>query len=251
MKPSLTLIVPALNEERYLADTVNEAVEALEGLIDDYEIYIFNDGSTDRTGEIADALAAENARIEAIHHDRPRGLGYNYKAGVRRAAKEYVLMIPGDNEVHQDSVRNVCAQVGTADIVTTYHLNPEIRPRARQVISKVFAGLIRAASGLNVRYFNGLVVHRTDLVRRALAEISDGFAYQAEILVRLIQLGLKYREVGLLIHPRPKTSAFRLSNLINTALNTFRLVCRLRFTENSFTLPETIPAPEPVPTWKA
>ncbi len=254
MTTSLTVIIPALNEERYLAATVHEAIDVLRGIVEDYEIFIFNDGSTDLTGEIADDLARNNSRIEVIHHNQPRGLGYNYKAGVRKATKAYVLMIPGDNEVRQDSIRDVCAEIGQTDIVATYHLNPEIRPRSRQIISRLFAGLIRTASGLNLRYFNGLVVHRTSLVRRALAEISDGFAYQAEILVRLIQLGLAYKEVGLYIHPRPKTNAFRFANIVNTFANTLKLVCRLKFTENTFTLPEapkvSAGTPEPVPAGK-
>jgi glycosyltransferase involved in cell wall biosynthesis len=254
MNSSLTVIIPALNEAPHIANTVHETIEALQATVEDYEITIFNDGSTDRTGVISDELAKDNPRIEVIHHDSPRGLGYVYKAGVRRATKEYVLMVPGDNEVHRDSVYEVCKEVGETDIVITYHANPEIRSRSRQVISKMFAGVIRYGSGLNIRYFNGLVVHRTDIVRRALSEISDGFAYQAEILVRLIQLGLAYKEVGLTILPRPKTNAFRLSNLINTIGNTFKLVCRLKFKENTFSLPEAptvaTGAVQPVPTWK-
>ncbi len=239
MKSSLTVIIPALNEEPHIANTVNETIDALQDTIVDYEIIIFNDGSTDRTGEISDRLAQYNPRIEVIHHESPRGLGYVYKAGVRKASKEYVLMVPGDNEVHRDSVHDVLKEVGETDIVITYHANPEIRSRSRQIISKMFAGVIRYGSSLNIRYFNGLVVHRTDVVRRALSEISNGFAYQAEILVRLIQLGLDYKEVGLTILPRPKTNAFRFSNLINTIGNTFKLVCRLKFKENTFSLPET------------
>ena len=254
MKSSLTVIIPALNEEPHIANTVRETIDALQDTIDDFEITIFNDGSTDRTGEISDALAQDDPRIEVIHHESPRGLGYVYKAGVRRATREYVLMVPGDNEVHRDSVHDVCKAVGETDIILTYHANPEIRPFSRQVISKMFASVIRFGSGLNIRYFNGLVVYRADVVRRALSEISDGFAYQAEILVRLIQLGLNYREIGLVILPRPKTNAFRFSNLINTIGNTFKLVCRLKFKENTFSLPEapavTTGSAHPVPTWK-
>ncbi len=239
MTPSLTMIVPALNEEKHLSNTVHEAIDAIDGLVSDYEILIFNDGSTDRTGEIAEALSQKNARIHVIHHEIPRGLGYGYKAGVRLADKTHVLLVPGDNELRQDSIQDMCKNIGQADIVLTYANNPEIRPLSRQFISRLFSGIVRKASGLKVRYFNGPALHRTDLVRRALTEVSDGFAYQAEILVRMIQSGATYVEVGMYLNARPETSAFRMANVINVFTNIIKLYYRLRWHKNPLVAPYT------------
>ncbi|MDA0746849.1 MAG: glycosyltransferase family 2 protein [bacterium] len=246
MPNSLTLIVPALNEAPHLARTVFEAEEAMSDLIHDYEILIFNDGSTDATGQIAAILAGQNPRVRVFHHDRPRGLGYCYKAGVRHASKEHVLLVPGDNELRQDSLHAICQQVGHTDIVLTYSLNPEIRPKSRQTISQLFSWIVRSASNLPVRYFNGPVAHRTHMVKRALEYASDGFTYQAEILVRMIQSGASYVEVGMYLNARPKTSAFRLSNVFSVGVGILKLAYRIRCQKNVLSLPSPQPVQNPV-----
>ena len=57
MKKSVTILVPAYDEEKNLNDTVNNINSALKDFISDYEILVFDDCSKDRTGEIADKLA--------------------------------------------------------------------------------------------------------------------------------------------------------------------------------------------------
>ncbi|MEE2754662.1 MAG: glycosyltransferase family 2 protein [Candidatus Latescibacterota bacterium] len=227
MKNDLTVIVPALNEELHIRASVKETLDAVFGVIEDYEIIVFNDGSSDRTGEIADEMASNHDRIRVVHHSKPMGLGYSYKEGVRLATKSHVLLIPGDNELRADSLRAVCCRAGASDILVTYFLNPEVRSKARQAISKVFAWIVRSASGVDLTYFNGPSIHRTHLVRRAMEIASDGFTYQAEILARLIQSGATYEEVGMYINARPKTSAFRLSNVVDVFKGTLKLVGRV------------------------
>ena len=240
MDNDLTVIIPALNEELHIRAAVNETLDAFCGLIDDYEIIVFNDGSTDRTGEIADELAALNDRISVVHHDRPMGLGYSYKEGVRLAAKAHVLLVPGDNELRGDSLRQICSRTGEHDIVATYFLNPEVRPWIRQTISKVFSWLIRSTSGVNLTYFNGPTIHRTRLVRREVA--SDGFTYQAELLVRLVQSGATHEEIGMYINSRPTTSAFRFGNVIDVFKGTTRLMARIVFSRADFNIDVAEPA---------
>lgn len=223
----LTIIIPCLNEELHVRTAVEETLEAVYGQIEDYEILVFNDGSTDRTGEIAEELASANERIRVIHHDQPQGLGYSYKEGVRLATKSHVLLVPGDNELRADSLRDICAKAGETDVLVTYFLNPEVRPKARQIISRTFAWIIRTSSGVGLTYFNGPSIHRTDLVRRTMAIASDGFTYQAEILVRLIQSGATHQEVGMFINARPKTSAFRISNVVDVFKGTIKLIARV------------------------
>ena len=69
-KRTLSIIVPAYNEEKTLAKVVCD-VSAIAGqLLDDYEVVIVNDASTDKTGGIADMLARENPHVRA-HHNPP------------------------------------------------------------------------------------------------------------------------------------------------------------------------------------
>src|SRR3989338_6981452 len=63
MKPSISFIIPALNEEQNLATVVKEVLGVLDDLFRAYEILIFDDGSNDATGEVADRLADETVNI--------------------------------------------------------------------------------------------------------------------------------------------------------------------------------------------
>jgi dolichol-phosphate mannosyltransferase len=212
---SLSVIVPALNEEANLKATVRSVSETVTRYFGDYEILIFNDGSRDRTGEIADQLAASDSKIRVVHHTTPKNLGACYKEGVERATKEFVIMIPGDNECGPAVMTRVFDLAGTADIIIPFTSNAEVRPFARRLISKTFVVLCNFVSGNHLKYYNGAVLHKTHLVQNCGIK-TDSFGYQAEILAKLLRKGHSYQEVGTEITYRPhgKSKALRLTNVI-------------------------------------
>src|SRR5258708_4199337 len=71
----LSVVLPAYNEEAVIAETVSQCEEVLSALAPDYEVIVVDDGSKDRTGEIADGLAAANPRVRVIHNRPNRGYG--------------------------------------------------------------------------------------------------------------------------------------------------------------------------------
>src|SRR5712691_6710476 len=96
-KPTISIIIPAYNEEGNISGTVHEVLKALDNRFGGYEILIVNDGSRDHTGEVANALAAENSRIKAIHNSPNMGFGYSYRRGVQAATGDYIGFFPGDD----------------------------------------------------------------------------------------------------------------------------------------------------------
>ena len=91
--------------------------------------------------------------------------------------------------------------------------NPGVRGVKRQIISRAFTRLMNFLFNLDVPYYNGLVLHRTDLLRRIAIE-TDGFAYQAEAVIKLPKGGADYKTVGVKLHnANPPSSAFRLKNI--------------------------------------
>ena len=76
LKPlSLTITFPCYNEEANVERVTRAALAVAQKVADDYEIVIVNDGSRDRTGEIADRLAAENPHVRAVHNRPNQGCG--------------------------------------------------------------------------------------------------------------------------------------------------------------------------------
>lgn len=211
----LSVIIPAFNEEKNLNPTVYGLMDAFKKIgFDSYEILIFDDKSTDKTGVIADGLAREFDKVRVVHNETNRGLGYNYKTGVMMAAGEYVLMIPGDNETDLDSINKMIESIGGADIVMTYTVNMDIRSMFRRFVSRFFVGILNLLFNLRLRYYNGICIHRTDFAKKALPS-TFGFAYAAEMVIRLIKSGAGYIEVPIKIKPTSKTTAFKFKNIVS------------------------------------
>ena len=229
MKPSISVIIPALNEEKAVGPTVEALLAALGDRFSRYEILIFDDGSTDGTGDLAEALATRDANIRVVHNPRNMGLGYNYRRGVELAQNDYVVLFPGDNQFPADSMAELLRHVSWADIVIPYHTNDRIRPWHRRLISRLFILTMNLLFGLGVKYYTGTVIHRRELIR-SVPISSTGFAYQAEALARLLRSGHSYVEVGIQIQEREfgTTTMFSLKNIRNVLTIMARLFGDIR-----------------------
>lgn len=230
-KPSISVIIPALNEEGNLADTVQEVFNALDNKIfGAYEILIFDDGSTDKTGEIADGLASKNENIKVIHNSVNRGFGYNYIEGVKLAKCDYVIMIAGDNELPGNSIKEVLRHAGEADIVIPYIKNKEVRSLFRRIISRTGMTLVNLLFCLRIRYYNGPVLHKSSIIK-SVPLTTSSYAYQIEALVQLLKSGCSYFEVGINIRIREHgtTKIFRLKNLVGIIKTIIKLFWKVNF----------------------
>lgn len=218
--PTISIVVPCLNEELNLEGTIKNIQETVPEFFDDWEILLFNDGSTDATGKIAERLARGEPRIRVTPHATSKNLGACYKEAIGQATKEYFMLVPGDNECGVDLMRRVFAMAGSADIIVPFTSNPEVRPWARRVLSNAFTFLVRTISGQKLKYFNGAVLHQTRLLKD-LSIRTNGFGYQAEILVRLLRKRHSWLELSTEIMYRPfgRSKALRLSSL--TGIFTF------------------------------
>src|SRR2546426_12520018 len=71
---SISVFLPAFNDEAAIGELVSEALILLKSLTNDYEVIVINDGSTDSTAAVLDELAIGSEHIRIIHH--PSNLGY-------------------------------------------------------------------------------------------------------------------------------------------------------------------------------
>jgi glycosyltransferase involved in cell wall biosynthesis len=98
-EPRLGVAFLAYNEEGAIEKTVAEAVTALsaiEGL--DWRVLVVDDGSRDRTGAIADALAAADRRVLVVHHDGNKGYAVATETALRNTPGEVVMVVDGDGQ---------------------------------------------------------------------------------------------------------------------------------------------------------
>lgn len=219
---TLSIIVACLNEEANLEATVS-AVTGAARQLSDHQILIFDDASTDSTGAIADRLANGSPKIEAIHNPVNRGFGYNFHHGVKLATLSHVVIVPGDNEISAESYERIFALTGQADLVIAYPLNPGVRPWHRRALSWLFVRGTNFLFRCKLRYYNGPVIYRRDLLD--LEPITDGFAFQATTLVRLIRSNASFVEEGMSIKAQPgrQSSAVRVRTIAGVLWAMFRL----------------------------
>jgi glycosyltransferase involved in cell wall biosynthesis len=233
---SLAVFVPALNEERHLAATIDVVLRALQRTCADYQIIIVNDGSTDNTGNIADGLASQNTRISVIHHESRQGLGRGYRAAVAAATKSAFVFIPGDNSWPLGSIVTLFSHLGDADVVTSYPTNVEVeRSPSRRVLSSVYTKLLNFLHGLQLRYYNGLTIYPTEYLRDNPVK-GSGFGFAAELLLGAIYRGMTVFEVGLAIQesaggPSKAVTGRNIASVLRSILRGFwhyRILARQR-----------------------
>lgn len=90
-RPSVSMLGWALNEEQNLADYVDRAERFLRAVSDDFELIVIDDGSVDRTWEIAGELQRDRPWLTRLKNEGNRGPGYCYRRGIRSATKTYFL----------------------------------------------------------------------------------------------------------------------------------------------------------------
>jgi glycosyltransferase involved in cell wall biosynthesis len=206
----LSYFFPAHNEEANLAGLVEEALGTLPELADTFEIIAVNDGSTDRTAEVADGLAATHPDVvRAVHHPVNLGYGAALRTGLGAARYELVAFTDGDRQFKVVDVGRLTERMAAADapdVVVGFRIK-----RADPIIRTIYARLYRLAN----RLFFGLRVTDVDcackLFRREALEglrvESGGAFFSAELLIKLQAAGRSVAEVGVPHYPRTAGSA--------------------------------------------
>jgi glycosyltransferase involved in cell wall biosynthesis len=203
--PRLSYFFPAHNEEANLADLVAEALVELPTLAAEFEIVIVNDGSRDRTREIADELTARHPGVvRAVHHATNLGYGAALRTGFRAARHDLVAFTDGDRQFKVADLGRLTARLAAADqpdVVVGYRIR-----RADPIVRTLYARLYRLANLV----FYGLRVRDVDCAckvfrREALSGIrvvSGGAFFSAELLIKLRRRGRRMVEVGVPHYPR-------------------------------------------------
>lgn len=218
MPKDITIIVAALNEEQNIEGAMESITTALEGVVDDYEILVFNDGSTDRTGELAEACARRNPRIRVIHNPGNCGVGYIIAQGIKLATKSHISCFPGDNDMSGESLRFIAGHIGEVDLVVSYMEDMRHRSLPRKVLSRAYTGMLNTLFGLKLRYYNGCFLYKTSVAQQLTLK-SRGFGVFAECLVKMLKTNCSYEEVAFVHTGRKagKSSAVSPRSFVNVA----------------------------------
>lgn len=226
----VTVVIPAYNEEKNIEAAIDSVVGAVCGVADDYEIIVVNDGSRDRTGDLAEEKAKRNPKINVLHNEENYGYGYAFSRGVREATKSYVTGFPGDNDASSDSLRRMILEIKDEDLLLSYMANTGARPLWRRFVSRAFVIFMNLLFGLRLRYYNGLIISRRHVIQSTPIK-STGLATIAEFIVRALKNGHSYREVAF-EHTGRKggaSTALRFSNIKSVVRTILILITDIYF----------------------
>jgi glycosyltransferase involved in cell wall biosynthesis len=207
----LSVFFPMWNEEENIDRTVAAARAACDdlvaaGQVEDYEILIVDDASTDATGRLADEMAASDPRVRAVHHDRNRKLGGSIKTGFATTTGDLVLYTDADLPFDLRELSRACHVLDTygADVVSAYRLDRTGEGYVRSVYSTLYNVLVRVVFGVKVRDVNfaGKLVRRRVFDHVQLK--SEGSFIDAELIVRASKLGYKIVQIGVDYFPRTR-----------------------------------------------
>ncbi len=223
-------MLPALNEEEELEGSVRTTVSALRDWFAEWELLVYDDGSTDATGAIAERLAAEIEGVVAFHHATPQSIGGVLRRGLERARMRHFMWVDGKGATPREALDRIFSHCGEADLVVPYAANQHERTRLRRAISRAFCATLNLIFGLDLRQYTHLVLCETAAARH-VAVRTDSYAFQAEALIKMIKAGCSYVEVGVVDDFKREaghSKAFRWRNVIGVAAFFLRVVWDVR-----------------------
>ncbi len=211
----VTIVMPALNEEENIKQSIELVLKVFRDLKLLFELILINDGSKDKTGAICEQYS-RNENIYTIHHDKPLGMGSCYKEALKLSKMKYFMLIVSKNECEENSIKNIIIKRGTSDIIIPYTTNQDHRDFLRRNLSYFYTFILTLLTGIKLKYFNGTVLHKTDLLNKIDFD-ANYHTFQSEALIKLIKLNHTFTEVPTLVNwnKKHKTSAFKIRNIIS------------------------------------
>jgi glycosyltransferase involved in cell wall biosynthesis len=228
-RPRLTFFFPAYNEEENVNETVQRALEDIGPLVDgSIEVLVVDDGSTDRTPEFADMLAAAERRVR-VHHQVNRGYGGALRSGFEHASGTLICFSDGDLQFDLREMSRLLERLDgprPVDAVIGYRLKRRDPPH-RIFIAKTYNAIVSVLFGLRVRDIDCAMKLFRREVFEGLPLTTDSPFLSAELLIKLSARGERIAQVGVTHYPRAAGANTGAS--FRKILRTFRDIGKLRW----------------------
>ncbi len=229
-QPRLTFFFPAYNEEENVERTVELALGQIGPMVDgSIEVLIVDDGSTDRTPQLADALAAADPRVR-VHHQPNRGYGGALQAGFANARGDLICFSDGDLQFDLAEMERLLDRLddpaGRVDAVVGWRIRRR-DPFHRLFIAKTYNTIVSLAFGLRVRDIDCAMKLFRRRVFDGLRLDAEGPFLSAELLIKLRARGVPIAQVGVTHYPRAAGTNTGAS--FGKILRTFRDLGALRW----------------------
>lgn len=198
---ALSVVVLAYNEEDTIEDCVARVVDVCDDLAITYEVVIVEDGSTDRTLEVASELCKEVPQVRCVRHPVNCGSGRAIRSGVEASRGEHIIYVPADGQFDVREIGRFLHAAELADIVIGARLSRHDYTNFRLLSSGVFLAMVRVLFGTTFRDVNWVHLwHRR--VFEGINVRCEGVFLLEEIIVRAARKGFSFVEIESVYQPR-------------------------------------------------
>ncbi len=221
---TLTIFFPCYNEEANVERVTRQALEVGRAIAAELEVIIVNDGSRDRTGEIADRLAAEIPEVRAVHNRPNRGYGGALQAGFAAATKNWIFYTDGDGQFDIGELPKLLPLLADHDIVSCYRLDRQDSP-VRKLNAWAWTTLVNLLFRMRVRDIDcAFKIYPKPFIDRIELH-SEGALIDTEMLAKARNLGLTIAQVG--VHHYPRTAGTQSGANLRVILRAFKELFKL------------------------
>ncbi len=254
--PEVSVAIPAYNEESTLEEVVTEATEAAALVARRYEVVIVNDGSVDRTGEIADRLADGHEAVRVVHHASNRGFSGAIRSCIENAAGDYVFLGPADGQARYGDLIRFWELTDRHDLIFSEREERQDGIH-RKLASAMFYTFFRALFGERLPQFSATFLFRRDAIPEfPVAVRPDASNFVPVLYLTALWQGCRIGIVASSCDPRRGGVAkgSSVSNAIRTMIEDVALWWQLRIrhgrrkrTVPATQRPSSAPPPPPPP----
>ncbi|MBN2421633.1 glycosyltransferase family 2 protein [Candidatus Woesearchaeota archaeon] len=186
-----SIIVPLYNEEKRALPFLNELISFCKEGLEDYEIILVNDGSTDRTLSKLKKVQNNNCRI--ITYSKNRGKGYAIRKGIFSSKAEKVMFIDADGSIKPKEIPKMIEKLEEYDVVVGNRSLEESsinQPLLRKFTSSLFNPYVNLIFGLGIEdNLCGFKGFKSDVARKLFSSLdSTGWIFDVELFYRINKL---------------------------------------------------------------
>ncbi len=226
---SISVVLPAYNEELSLAKAVGDALEFLQGAFEEYEVIVVDDGSTDRSAKIVEDLSKENAKLRLLKHGKNLGYGRAIANGFAAARHDLIFFTDADNQFDIRELSSFVPLTKECDAVFGFRIY-RYDSVLRCLLSWVYNRMVRILFRIRIRDVDcSFKLFKRKIVEQLVIECDD-FFIDTELVARTARLGCPTMERGVRHYPREAGhTSVRPSHIPRTLWTLARMWFRVHF----------------------
>ncbi|KAA3646343.1 MAG: glycosyltransferase family 2 protein [Chloroflexi bacterium] len=201
-----SLIIPAYNEETVIGTVVTSSIKVLESLDTAYELLVIDDGSRDRTAQVAEATGAK-----VIRHPYNIGNGAAVKTGIRAANGEVVVLMDGDGQHTPEDIQRLLEKMQDYHMVVGARTAQSETAWYRDWANKVYNLFATYVCGRKIDDLtSGFRAIKTDVAKGFVYLLPNTFSYPSTITLAVVRAGYSLTYIPIQTNKRIGRSKIRL-----------------------------------------